>query len=271
MLSHIQTLRSPVSRIIDPTHPQWGTRSSTSPLQHDGWMLAVLFDFFGTLVDYSPSRTAQGYQGASDVLADIGCNLRYDEWLALWSASSEKLDTEADATGVEYSMQDAFAAFSIEVGLVNVHRSDADRFIERYLAEWSTAVHLIDGVPGLLERLRRAGHLIGLVTNTHSASMVHGHLDAMGIASSFDAVVTSVEVGLRKPRPEIFAAALSALGTTAEESVFVGDSFGPDYLGPTSVAIEALLILGPDDERRADVPTAQVLPSVLELEGRLGT
>ncbi|MEJ7585316.1 MAG: HAD family hydrolase [Acidimicrobiales bacterium] len=233
-------------------------------------MADVLFDFFGTLADYSPSRTEQGYYGASDVLQDLGCNLEYEDWLAMWSASSERLDVEANASGVEFSMHDAFAAFALEAGLVDVPRRHADRFIARYLAEWSRAVRLIDGVPPLLRRLRLSGRRTGLVTNTHSAAMVHAHLDAMGISGSFDAVVTFVEAGYRKPRAEIFAAALSALNTGAEEMIFVGDSFEPDYLGPTRVGIEAYLIAGRGEDRPAEVPASRVITSVLELEERLG-
>jgi putative hydrolase of the HAD superfamily len=231
--------------------------------------MAVLFDFFGTLVDYSPSRTEQGYPRSAAVLAGLGCRLGYDEWLATWSACSERLDDESVVTGVEFSMHDAFAAFAPEAGLDDVPAHGADAFVEAYLAEWSTAVRLIDGVPELLSTLRAGGRRLGLVSNTHSAEMVRGHLAGMGILDAFDAVVTSVEVGFRKPRPEIFAAAMEALGAQACDAVFVGDSYDADYLGPTSMGMDAYLIAGDGLDIPAGVPASRRLGSVLDLETRL--
>jgi putative hydrolase of the HAD superfamily len=235
---------------------------------HDRAM-AVLFDFFGTLVDYSPSRTEQGYPRSTAVLARLGCRLGYDEWLATWSASSERLYAESVVTGVEFSMHDAFAAFAREAGLDDCPPQGADAFVEAYLAEWSTAVRLIDGVPALLATLRDGGRRLALVSNTHSAEMVRGHLAAMRIVDAFDAVVTSIEVGYRKPRPEIFTAALEALGAEAGDAVFVGDSYDADYLGPTRMGMDAYLIVGDGLDVPAEVPASRRLGTVGDLEARL--
>jgi putative hydrolase of the HAD superfamily len=231
--------------------------------------MAVLFDFFGTLVDYSPSRTEQGYPCSTAVLDGLGCRLGYDEWLATWSACSERLDAESVVTGVEFSMHDAFAAFAPEVGLDDWPPEGADAFVEAYLAEWSTAVRLIDGVPALLATLREGGRRLALVSNTHSAEMVQGHLAVMGIADAFDAVVTSIEVGYRKPRGEIFTAALEAVDTEAGDAVFVGDSYDADYLGPTRMGMDAYLIVRDGPDAPAGVPASRRLGSVLDLEARL--
>jgi putative hydrolase of the HAD superfamily len=231
-------------------------------------MAAVLFDFFGTLVSYSPSRTEQGYPRADDVLRRAGCRLPYDDWLTLWSLTSERMDSEADQTGIEFSMRELFHAFAGAAGLGASTELMAEEFISAYLDEWSSAVSVVAGVPELLVRLRRCGHELVLVTNTHDAGMVRGHLQSMGIEETFTAVVTSVEVGYRKPRPEIFHAALAAAGTTAANAVFVGDSFRPDYLGPTRVGIEAFLVTD-GFGRDSEVPRARCLGSVLEIEAML--
>ena len=231
--------------------------------------MTVLFDFFGTLVDYSPSRTDQGYPRSTAVLDGLGCRLGYDEWLATWSACSERLEAQSDVSGVEFSMHEAFAAFASEAGLDDCSRQGADAFVEAYLAEWSTAVRLIDGVPALLAELRERGRRLALVSNTHSAEMVRGHLAAMGIADAFDAVVTSVEVGYRKPRPEIFTAALEALGVEAVDAVFVGDSYHPDFVGPTRMGMDAYLIVGDGQDVPAGVPASRRLGTVGNLATRL--
>jgi putative hydrolase of the HAD superfamily len=231
--------------------------------------MTVLFDFFGTLVDYSPSRTEQGYPRSTAVLDGLGCRLGDDEWLSRWSACFERLYAESVVSGVEFSMHDAFAAFAPEVGLDDCPPQGADAFVEAYLSEWSTAVRLIDGVPALLATLRAGGRRLALVSNTHSAEMVRGHLAAMGIADAFDAVVTSVEIGYRKPRPEIFTAALESLGAAASDAVFVGDSYDADFLGPTRMGMDAYLIVGDGRDVPVEVPASQRLGTVGDLSARL--
>jgi putative hydrolase of the HAD superfamily len=155
------------------------------------------------------------------------------------------------------------------VGLDDCPPQGADAFVEAYLSEWSTAVRLIDGVPALLATLRSGGRRLALVSNTHSAEMVRGHLAAMGIADAFDAVVTSVEIGYRKPRPEIFTAALTAVGSAAGDTVFVGDSYDPDFVGPTRMGMRAYLIVGDGRDAPSEVPASRRLRTVLDLATRL--
>ena len=56
----------------------------------------VLLDFFGTLVDYSASRTEQGYERSFALLQAAGCRLDYQAFLSLWS----EVFLEFDKTGI---------------------------------------------------------------------------------------------------------------------------------------------------------------------------
>jgi putative hydrolase of the HAD superfamily len=55
-------------------------------------------------------------------------------------------------------------------------------------------------------------------------------------------VVVSAEVGVQKPDPRIFGAALTALRRTAEESLFVGDSIEVDVAGARAAGLRAVLL-----------------------------
>ena len=229
----------------------------------------VLFDFFGTLVDYSPSRTEQGYERSSAILRDAGCPLAVDDWLARWDSTCTALDAEADRTGIEFAMPAAFAAFvqDPELGLDTRDADLAAAFLAAYLEEWGTGVWPIDGVPELLAGLHAAGHRVVLVTNTHDAAMVRGHLATLGISNAFDAIVTSVEVGFRKPRPEIYDTALAAVGARPSDAVFVGDTLVPDYLGPRAAGIDSYLIVPASNPSGVDdVPHEHRIRSVFEIE-----
>ena len=105
-----------------------------------------------------------------------------------------------------------------------------------------------------------------MVSNTNQADLVPGHLAAMGIDRYLDAVVTSVEVGWRKPHPAIYAAALGRLEISPASAVFVGDTYEADYAGPVAAGMAAFLI---DPERRHDIPAARRLESLADLPRRL--
>jgi putative hydrolase of the HAD superfamily len=194
---------------------------------------AILFDFFGTLVSYSPSRTEQGFPRTHALVPHLG----YDEFLTALDDCFARFDAASAADDHEFSMAETAAAF--------LGRSPDDpavaEFERTYIAEWSAAVAYPDGIDTLLADLR-GRHRLAVVSNTHSPTMVPRMLADRGIAGLFDAVVLSVDVGWRKPHPAMYAAALDALGITAAEAVFVGDSREADFTGPTAAGIRSYLI-----------------------------
>ncbi|MEV0386009.1 HAD family hydrolase [Nonomuraea sp. NPDC050643] len=225
----------------------------------------ILFDFFGTLVDYSPSRTEQGYDASYALLRRFGATLSYEGFLETWSRVSAELDRLSDVDDHEFSMAEAGTALLREILPREPGPAEVEEFVTAYVGEWNTGVHYLPGLAGLVEELS-AGHRLAVVTNTHLPALVPGHLAAMGLLSAFDAVVTSVEVGWRKPHPKIYAKALGELGIEASAAVFVGDTYGPDFEGPERCGMAAYLI---DPHRRAPVPEARRLRSVFDLPERL--
>jgi putative hydrolase of the HAD superfamily len=225
----------------------------------------ILFDFFGTLVEYSASRTEQGYARSHHLLRRLGGDLDYPDFLAAWAKTSAEFDRLSDQDDHEFSMIDVGTAFLADALGRPPAVADVTAFIAEYISEWNTGVkYPADAVECVRELAR--DYRLAVVTNTHQADLVPNHLAAMGLLSHFDAVVTSVEVGWRKPHPEIYASALDTLRIDAAAAVFVGDTYAPDFVGPERAGITAFLI---DPHRRAPVPDARRLNSILELPARL--
>lgn len=124
----------------------------------------------------------------------------------------------------------------------------------------------MDGLAGMLRDLART-HRMAVVSNTHSPTLVPSHLERMGIADLFEAVVLSVDLGWRKPHPAIYQAALDRLGITAADAVFIGDSYVPDYVGPVKYGMRALLITPPG---MVDIPDDDRLDDILDTARRVG-
>jgi putative hydrolase of the HAD superfamily len=226
----------------------------------------LLFDFFGTLVDYSPSRTEQGYQRSHALLHDFGGQLGYERFLQVWSATSDRFDQDSALEEREFSMVDVTTAFLRAVLPVEPTPGQVDTFVETYLAEWGAAVRHPAGIEALLKGLSSQFGL-AVVSNTHSPTMVPVQLAAMGVLDLMDAVVLSVDVGRRKPHAEIYQATLRQLAIPAQDAWFIGDSYEADYLGPRRMGMEALLI---DPHETASIPRHHRLDTVFDLPYRLG-
>jgi putative hydrolase of the HAD superfamily len=220
----------------------------------------LLFDFFGTLVDYDVGHPPRP-SGTLGTLAGLGFPLSLEEFLAAWDASWSAWEAACAPEHREFSMAQVAASFLESVTGATPRPSDVDRFVAGFVADWNTGVRYRSGVPELLAGL--AGrYRLAVVSNTHEPDLVPGHLAAMGVAHLFDTVVTSVEVGRRKPHPAVYAAALDRLGIGPDEAAFVGDSVGPDYTGPTAAGMRAYLI---DPAGVCPVPEASRLGSVFDL------
>jgi putative hydrolase of the HAD superfamily len=231
-----------------------------------GGITHVLLDFFGTLTAYSPSRTEQGYHRTHDLARSLGVTAGYQDMLLAWVRASEALDRQSATDCREYSMEDAAAACLRELTSRAAAPREIAAFARSYLAEWNTGVSYPAGLPDVIRALA-SRYRLAVVSNTHDRGLVPAHLAAMGIAGHFEAVITSIDVGWRKPDPRIYAAALTRLGIQAEAAIFAGDTFEADYAGPVRSGLLAYLI---DPQGRHDIPAGQRLRSLADLPGRLG-
>lgn len=96
-------------------------------------------------------------------------------------------------------------------------------------------------VPDVLARLRAGGARLAVVSNWDVS--LHDVLERTGLRRLVDAVVISAELGVAKPDPAIFHAALERLGADAEGAVHVGDSLQADVAGARAAGLQAVLVV----------------------------
>jgi len=132
---------------------------------------------------------------------------------------------------------------------------------------WDRAVRVDPDAPPLLRWLGERGVKRGICSNApFPGAMMRRQLGASGIAALMDAVVFSSEVGRRKPAPEVYRAALDAIGTGAERTLFVGDRVREDYEGPRALGMRAVIVTAHADDPPPDgVPTIRTLAEVRSL------
>jgi putative hydrolase of the HAD superfamily len=115
-----------------------------------------------------------------------------------------------------------------------------------------------DTLPAL-ERLRSSGWRQAVVSNHYPE--LPKVVERLGLAPYFDHVFTSAAVGYEKPHPEIFLAALRALGNPSQVWM-VGDNREHDIEGAAAVGIPGILI---DREGADEGEAARALVVVVDL------
>ncbi len=99
-------------------------------------------------------------------------------------------------------------------------------------------------------------------------------LEALDLGRYLSVVVVSSEVGVEKPDPRIFLAALDRLGVEPAAAVHVGDSAREDVEGALAAGMEALHLVRPGApsplqpagrEERGDLADLSPLPDLVEI------
>jgi putative hydrolase of the HAD superfamily len=115
---------------------------------------------------------------------------------------------------------------------------DTELLVEALMS--SLSFRAFNDAPGALTALRELGLILIVVSNWDSS--LSAVLDRVGLSSRLHGVVTSAQVGARKPQRAMFERALELAGTSADEAVHVGDNLTEDVEGARAAGIEAVLV-----------------------------
>jgi len=114
-------------------------------------------------------------------------------------------------------------------------------------------------LPGTREALDRIRQNFRIAVISNADGGIERVLSRCGIAACFESITDSGIVGVEKPRPEIFAAALKAMQARADESLYVGDVYSVDYVGARNAGMEAILLDLAGAYRDRDLPRIESL------------
>lgn len=169
---------------------------------------ATLIDLDGTLLDTAPDIAA----AANATLAELGMRGigagEVREFIGQGIAALVRrcLESVAGRTSVEPLFESALTRFTLHYERLNGSASSPFPGVEEGLAV-----------------MRARGLRLACVTNK-AARFTGPLLASSGLARYFDQVVTSDQVGRRKPDPDPFLFACRALGVAPPEAAVIGDS-----------------------------------------------
>lgn len=140
-----------------------------------------------------------------------------------------------------------------------------------YREQYQAARRAVGGAAALLAALREHA-LVGIVSNNLLEEQQE-KLRHCGLAAYVDALVVSEQIGVMKPDPVIFRAALERLNARPAEAVMIGDSWAADVIGARRAGIRPIWfnpegVARPEPapevaELRALEPVEEVLATIL--------
>lgn len=189
----------------------------------------VLFDLDDTLCDYSTARRLRLRIALGTALEESGCA----------TTDLDRLVAESIATHPHAS--DHFPALLQANGVTDPNRHQAAR-------DWyhRNRFHGLALFPDALAVLRAVRAMptvasVGLITNG-PAEVQRDKITLLGLWDEVDFAIISGELGIEKPHPGIFQAALTMAGATPQTATHIGDSDEFDMLGAINAGLSTIWI-----------------------------
>ena len=174
-----------------------------------------------------------------------------------WKLFREDKVSKSD---LRYSrLREAFDVLEFEAGDDLIHTLS-----EKYISYLSLNNQLFAHALEVLEYLRKK-YSLHIITNGFE-EVQHRKLASSRLEPYFEHVVTSENVGVKKPDPRIFQYALEKAEARPTESIMIGDNYEADIQGALNVGMRAIMCEFNGELPREDVTTVKTL---LELKEHL--
>ena len=113
-----------------------------------------------------------------------------------------------------------------------------------------------------LRKLKKNGFMVIVVSNISDHYMALESLRKLSLMSYIDDILTSAQLGIRKPHPLIYLRAMEE--TSASNAIFVGDDIETDVIGPEKIGLNAIHVFrGGLKLKRSVDPLLQALDTIL--------
>ncbi|MDN4185882.1 MAG: HAD family hydrolase [Dehalococcoides mccartyi] len=224
----------------------------------------VFFDLYNTLIGYQPSREEMTVK----LLAELGYTINEDDLYLPVNKADEyfyQQNAQKPVSLRERAEQMAVWSHYYRIILEEIGIEPKPELINNLISRWKNLkweMTLYQDVIPCLENLKKRNLKIGLISNAEKD--MSELFNKTGLNKYLETVVISQEVGVTKPNPLIFQAALKKSGLTAKEVLYIGDQYQVDYMGAMNVGLNPVLL----DRRNCylDLKDCRRITGLAELE-----
>lgn len=203
---------------------------------------AIIFDLDGTLRISQPrfmDALLTSLQ-ALDIHIDGARWRRAERWVHRYWAHSAELRADLDTYGRDQVWTRFLWRLLREAGHA-ISEEQAATLVESFGQEYRPRSVLMPGAWETLAELRRSPVTLGVLSNREEPFL--DELESLNIAHVFHFTLAAGEVGIWKPRPGIFQAALERAGNIPPgAALYVGDNYYADVIGARAAGLDAVLI-----------------------------
>jgi 2-haloacid dehalogenase len=228
---------------------------------------ALIFDVFGTLVDWRTSIARE----ARARLAQLGVAIDWNAFADAWRARYQPAMEEVRSGLLPFSKLDRLHRRNLDVVLKEL---DLERVDEPTRANLNLAWHRLDAWPDVrpgLARLR-ANFLLAPCSNGNISIMVDL---ARRNGLVWDAILGAEVARDYKPKPEVYLSAVAAFDCAPAETMMVA-AHSSDLMAAAATGLRTAFIARPDEhgpgqgERAATTPVDVSAASLTDLADALG-
>jgi len=205
---------------------------------------AVLFDLDGTLRHHLPS----GGEVFVDYVRSLGNHVSEEDriragvWEHFYFASSPEIQT--DNLKFKDDLKSFWVNFSkrrlMALGLDAAQAGELAPKISDYMDQsYKPQVHVPEDAYALLASLKEDGYILGVVSNRDEP--FQDELNNLKLDHYFHFILAAGEVKSYKPDTVIFERALEIAGTSAPETMYIGDNYFADIIGARRAGLMPVL------------------------------
>lgn len=228
---------------------------------------ALVFDVFGTLVDWRTSIARE----ARDILSPLGVNVDWHAFADAWRDQYQPAMHEVRSGRLPFCKLDVLHRRNLDVILRDF---DLDRIDESTRVHLNLAWHRLDAWPDVapgLARLRER-FLVAPCSNGNISLMIDL---ARRNALTWDAILGAEIARDYKPKPIVYLAAADALACRPDETMMVA-AHSSDLAAAAATGLRTAFVARPDEhgpgkgESEATVPVDVSAKGLIDLADRLG-
>jgi len=230
---------------------------------------AILFDLDGTLRHHAPtgSKVFVEYLKNINVHFSEEDETRAERWEHFYFANS--LEIQEDRKKFDYQAGEFWVNYSrrrlVALGLHPKQAAELAPEVSAHMgANYKPEVYIPEEAPRMLKVLKASGYTLGVVSNRDEP--LHDELKDLNLDSYFHFSLAAGEVQSFKPDARIFQKAVEMAGTSASETMYVGDNYYADIVGSHRAGLVPVLF---DPKHLFPDAGCDVIRSFDELHGLL--